>query len=205
MDFATLQDNVTTWVGGLATGRDGSAVPVEWGKMPQKVQIQPFILAYLGAIIPRGSDEYTYAYDSLTDELEESMYGVREATFHLSFRNFDQRLGYSARYYAERFRIRTQSTYGKESLPDPLGLIRTGELIETDYEWSGRLINQVDMDVVLSFWMDLVEPDYGGGYIKSVNIEGQAPIVDEWGNPIMDENGVPVVAEDAITINVVTE
>lgn len=196
MDFDTLQTNITTWVGGLATDRTGTAIPVEWGRQSQKVRTSPFILAYLGPIIPLGSDERVYAYDGLTDALEEKMFGVRRATFRLSFRNFDQRLGYSARYYAERFRIRTQSTFGIESLPDPLGLVSTGELVETDYEWSGRMVNQVDMDVMFNFWFELVDPDYHGAHIQTVNFEAQNYLLDVDGNPIEDALGNPVVDLD---------
>lgn len=202
MDFATLQSDFTTWVGNLATDRDGNAVPVVWGKQPQKIYTKPFILAYLGSITPQGQDIKTYEYDDLTDAYIEKMFGHRRATFRLSFRNFDQRLGYSARYYAERFRVRTQSSYGIESLPDPLGLISTGNLIELDYEWSGRMVNQVEMDVVLSFWMSLTDPDFSGGYIWNVNMEGQGTVVDEYQVPLEDRDEEVIVSEDTISINV---
>lgn len=193
MDFAVLQTNFTDWVEGLATDRTGAGVPVEWGRMPQKVHTGPFILAYLGAIVQRGQDVKRYDYDEVTDALDETMVGFRRATFRLSFRNFDQRLGYGARYWAERFRTRTQSTFGIQSLPDPLGFQSTGELVETDYEWNGHMVNQVDMDVVLNFWMQVIDTDYDGAHIQSVNMEAQNYLLDEMGNPIEDTLGNPVV------------
>ena len=204
MDFADLQTNFTTWVEGLATDRDGNPVDVEWGRQPQQIHTKPFILAYLGTIVPVGHDIKKYEYDDLTDELVETMYGVRRATFRLSFRNFDQRLGYSARYFAERFRSRVQSSVGINTLADPLGLVGTGELIETDYEWSGRMVNQVEMDVVLNMWFSIPETLYDGGYIRNANITGESPVIDEYQSPVETDIEEPVIAEETIEIQVRT-
>lgn len=204
MDFTTLQTNFTSWVEGLATDRDGLALDVEWGRQPQKIHTKPFILAYLGTIVPIGHDIKKYEYNDLTDELTETMYGVRRATFRLSFRNFDQRLGYSARYFAERFRSRVQSSVGINTLADPLGLVSTGELIETDYEWSGRMVNQVEMDVVLNMWFSIPETLYDGGYIRNANITGESPVITEYQNPVETNQEEPVIAEETLEIQVRT-
>jgi hypothetical protein len=77
--------------------------------------------------------------------------------------------------------------------------------VDTDYEYSGRLISQVDLTVVFGLWGYQRSPSYDAGYIKSVNIEGQGQVIDEWSKPVEDEEGNPVIVEDVMTINVTTE
>ena len=213
MNLAQIQTQLSLWIEGLCedaqiqSGRPVVPIMVEWGRMPRKIRTGPYVLAYLGPIVGIGHDEPRYDYNDLTEELEEHMTGVRRMTLRLAFNSDDQRLGYSARQYAEDFRILTQSTTGKDTLHSfiNLGLWGTGDLIEADWASSGRMESQVNMDVTLGVRAELMNPGYDGGYIKNVNIEGQSPVVDEACDPVYDELGNPVVAEETITINVVTE
>ena len=206
MDFSDLETNLTLWVGSLATDREGTVLPVEWGRQPMKVRTDPFVLAYLGAIVSLGIDWPEYEYDELTDEIVESMHGARRVTLRLSFRNFDQRLGYGARYYAERFRVRCRGTYSKNLLHDALlSFWDTGELIETDYVWSGRRVNQVDMDVTLGINFSLTDPDFTGEYINTVEMEQVSGVTDEYGKQVYTEIGEPVIEEDSRFITVTAD
>jgi len=206
MDFSDLETNLTLWVGSLATDRSGTVIPVEWGRQPQKIHTSAYILAYLGAVSPVGIDWPEYEYDDLTDELVESMHGARRIVLRLSFRNFDQRLGYGARYYAERFRIRCRSTYSKNLLHGYLlSFWDSGELFETDYVWSGRMVNQVEMSVTLGINFSLVDPDFTGEYINTVEMEHQSGVTDEYGRQVYTEIGEPVIEEASETIIVTAD
>jgi len=206
MDFSDLETNLTLWVGSLATDRTGTVIPVEWGRQPQKIHTSAYILAYLGAIVPLGLDWAEYEYDDLTDELVESMHGNRRVVLRLSFRNFDQRLGYGARYYAERFRVRCRSTYSKGLLHDALvSFWKTGELVELDYNWSGRMVNQVEMSVELGINFSLTDPDFTGEYINTVEMEQVSGVTDEYGHQVYTEIGEPVIEEDSRLITVTAD
>ncbi len=199
MDLGQIQTDLDTWVTTL------SGLPVEWGRQPSKIYTSAFVLAYPGPIVKIGHDFPTYTHDTLTDQLVERMYGNRRMTLRLSFRSFDQRWGTSARHYAEQFRVKTQSTERSTPLMGLACLSDTGELVENDYEWSGRMVSQVDMDVTLGLWGYELNPTYDAGYIRHANIEGQGHVIDEMGNPVEDESGDPVIVEEVITINVTTE
>ena len=209
MDLSAVATGIETWLGLTAVDVNGTvpvALPVEFGRLPKKVHTQPFVLAYLGPIGKLGYDFPRYTYNALTDEYVEQMRGVRRLPLRLSFRSFSQEWGKNARQYAEDFRVRLKKQSAMEALGDAkLALFDTTDLISTDYEYSGRLISQVDLTVYLGLcgYERLATDDTG--YIKNVNIEGQAPVVDEYQNPVYDEAGDPVVAEETITINVVTE
>jgi hypothetical protein len=212
MNLGAIQTSITSWVEGLmlqaSLAREGETVAaqIEWGRQPMQYHTEPFILAYAGPIVKLGHDEPIYVYNELTDELEEKMIGVRRLMLRLSFRSFDQRLGWSSRQYAEDFRLLTQSSSSIDTLHSAyLGLWDTGELVDTDYEWSGRLVSQTDMDVTLGVRAELPNLGYSGSYIKNVNIEGYSYLLTEQGNPIEDELGNPVVDEEALTISVTTE
>jgi hypothetical protein len=198
VDFSDLETNLTLWVGSLATDRAGTVIPVEWGRQPQKIHTSAYILAYLGPISPLGIDWPEYEYDELTDELVESMHGNRRVILRLSFRNFDQRLGYGARYYAERFRVRCRSTYSKNLLHSyNVSFWDTGELVELDYNWSGRIVNQVELSVTLGINFYLSDPDFTGEYIHTVVMEQQSGVIDEYGKQIYTEIGEAVIEEDS--------
>ncbi|MDH4281485.1 MAG: hypothetical protein OEV36_02420 [Myxococcales bacterium] len=206
MDFSDLETNLTLWVGAIATDRAGTVLPVEWGRQPQKIHTSAYILAYLGAISPIGIDWPEYEYDDLTDELVESMHGNRRVILRLSFRNFDQRLGYGARYYAERFRVRCRGTYSKNLLHDyKLSFWDTSELFETDYVWSGRMVNQVEMSVTLGINFFITDEDFTGEYINTVEIEHQSGVTDEYGRQVYTEIGEPVIEEASETIIVTAD
>ena len=194
MDYSAIQTNITAWVEQIST------LEVEWGKMPQQMHQGPFILAYAGPVSAIGQDEPNYVYNEVTDDMDEQMLGVRRMIIRLSFRSFDQRLGNSARQYAEDFRILSQSTSSIDTLTDAyLGLISTGDLVETDYNWSGRAVSQVDMDVTLGVRADVSNTLYDGSYIKNVNVEEQDVVVDESCIPVVDEEGNPIVTETTRT------
>jgi len=206
VDFSDLETNLTLWVGAIATDRAGTVLPVEWGRQPQKIHTSAYILAYLGAISPIGIDWPEYEYDDLTDELVESMHGNRRVILRLSFRNFDQRLGYGARYYAERFRVRCRGTYSKNLLHDyKLSFWDTSELFETDYVWSGRMVNQVEMSVTLGINFFITDEDFTGEYINTVEIEHQSGVTDEYGRQVYTEIGEPVIEEASETIIVTAD
>jgi hypothetical protein len=160
----------------------------------------------LATITKQGHDLPQYTYDALTDEYVEQMWGVRRMRVRLTFRSFDQRWGGNAREYAERWRISTQATDSIGALGTAgLALRETGELINNDVLWANRLMSQVETDVTFGLWGYERRTRAETGYIKNVNIEGQAPVVDEACDQVYDEAGDPVVAEETITINVVTE
>lgn len=190
VDFGTLQTNLTTWIETLST------LQVEWGRQPQKIHTSAFILAYAGPITKLGHDWRGYAYDAQSDTQSETMYGVRLFPLRLSFRSFDQRLGGSARQYAEEFRLLIQSSDSTDFLATNfIGFVDTDELVETDYEWSGRLVNQVDMTVTLQLHLDSLNPQYSGDFIQTVEITELSSVIDELGNQVVDELGNPVVAD----------
>lgn len=209
MDLATIKTGVEAWLNITAVDVNGTvpvALPVEFGRLPKKVHTQPFVLVYLGPIGKLGYDFPRYTFDDLTGQYVEEMRGVRRMPLRLSFRSFDQGWGRNARQYAEDFRIRLKKQQSMEALgAAKLALFDTGDQVMTDYEYSGRLVSQVDMTVTLGLcaYERLATDDVG--YIANVNIEGQSPVVDEACDPIYDELGNPVVSEETIEINVVTE
>lgn len=197
MDFDAIQTDITTWVGNYST------LPLVWGREPQKFYQQGYILAYADAITPLGHDERIYSYDYITDELEETMAGNRRMVLRLSFRTFDQGLGGSARRFAEDFRILIQSSSSIEELTAAnLSFISAGELVETGYEWSGRLISQVDMEITLGVRANVNNQQYSKSYIRHVTIGEQDYVVTEQGVLVTTEDGQPVVTEDVNTFTV---
>lgn len=201
IEFATLQTNITTWVESLVgLDADGDQINVEWGKQPQKIWTRAFILAYAGPITKLGHDWRGYAYDQQTDQQSETMYGVRLFPLRLSFRSFDQRLGRDARQYAEQFRLQIQSSDSTDFLAENcIGFVDTSDLIETDYEWSNRIVNQVDMTVMLQLHLDSLNPQYGGDYIDTVEVTGLDVIIDNLGIDVIDNLGNLLVAESTET------
>jgi len=198
MDFDAIEADLKTWVSGL------SEIPVEWGRQPHKVHTGPFIMAYIETITPIGHDEPRWAYNDATGKLEESMVGNRRVTLRLSFRTFSQIGSGAARQYAERFRGRTQSSTSVDTVHgfECIGQWGTGDLIESNYRWSGRWVSQADMNVTLGVRSEFFNPDYTGGFIKTVNVEGQNYIVDRFGTPVQDNLGNPLVPSDHIEITV---
>lgn len=184
MDLGAIQTALTSWV------EAHSGLEVEWGKLPQQVHMGPFVLAYIGAITTAGFDERisTYTFDSDSTAIQTS--GVRRMTLRLSFRSFDQRLGNSARQYAETFRVALRSETSLQSLVTAeLALIDTGDLIETDYTWSGRMVNQIDMDVALGLRAIQTDPNHDGSYIKYVDIDTEEYVVAEDDEVVVDVSG----------------
>lgn len=204
IDFATLQTNLTTWIEALVgLDADGDQINVEWGKQPQKIWTRPFILAYAGPITKLGHDWRGYAYDQQSDQQSETMYGLRLFPLRLSFRSFDQRLGRDARQYAEQFRLQIQSSNSTDFLAENfIGFVDTSDLIETDYEWSNRIVNQVDMTVTLALHLDSANAQYSGDYIDTVEVTEQHLIITEDGDPVVDENGDNVVSDDQVPFTI---
>lgn len=184
MNLGTIQTVLTAWV------EASSALECEWGKLPQKIHMGGLVLAYLGAITKQGHDERISTYDFDTDSTSVQVVGVRQLELRLSFRSFDQRLGNSARQYAEDFRVAMHSESSLQTLATAeMGLIDTSELIETDYEWSGRVVSQVDMTVILGVRAFTTDAAHDGSYIKFVNIDTQEYVVDEDETPVVDVSG----------------
>jgi hypothetical protein len=207
VDLAAIETGLETWMNIVARDVDNNvALPVEYGRRPKKVHTSPFVLVYLGPIGKLGWDVPRYFFDELTDEYIEQMYGVRRMPVRFSFRAFSQDWGLNARQFAEDFRIRLKKDAAMAALgAAELALVDSTDLIETDYEYSGRLISQVDLTVVFSLWAFERNATDDVGYIKSVNIEGQSQVIDEWSKPVFDEEGNPVIVEEVMTINVTTE
>lgn len=206
MDLGAVQTGIESWLNVTAVDANQAPpvpLPVEFGRQPARVQTKPFVLVYPGPIVKLGHDFPTYVYDYLTDEYVETMYGARRLTLRLSFRSFKQDWGQNARQYAEDWRIRTQKESSINALGNALlSLWGTGELVDTDYEWSGRLVSQVDTDVTLGLWAYERRASDDVGYIRTVEIEGQSIITDEYGTPLVDGTGKILVAEDVLSITV---
>lgn len=169
MNLTTVQTALTAWI------EEASTLQCEWGRQPQKMHVGPFILAYAGAMTKLGHDERIQTYDGAgPDTTSVRVVGVRHLPLRLSFISFDQRLGNSARQYAEEFRTLIHATTSFETLQTAeLGLVDTGELVETDYEWSGRMVSSVDLTVTISLRADFADPNHDGSYIGTVNYTGE--------------------------------
>lgn len=191
MDLGAVQTALTSWV------EDYSGVQCEWGRMPQQMYTQPYALAYLGAIEKAGHDERIQTYDAVADTTSVQVTGVRRLTLRISFRSADQRLGFSARQYAETFRVALHSQSSWDDLNAAnLAYIDSGELVDSDYTWSGRQVSQTDMDIFLGLRASTTDPNHDGSYIQNVNAASQQYVVDEDGNPVVDEDGNYVVTEE---------
>jgi hypothetical protein len=210
MDLGQIQTGIESWLNLTAVDANEdpvTALPVEFLQQPNKVQTKPFVGVRIGTIVKLGHDNKTYTHNELTDEYIEQMWGNRRMTLRLLFRSFDQRWNYNARQFAEDWRGRTQKPESIAALGD-VGLSlwgSIGELIETDILWSGKLISQVATDVTLGLWGYERTPRTDTGYIKNVNIEGRAPVIDTNVTQVVDQDGEAVVTGDVITINVTTE
>jgi hypothetical protein len=190
MDLASVYTALTTWI------ETYSSLQCEWGRMPSKIRTTPFVLAYIGAITKQGHDEHVFEYDFDTDSTTETVLGCRQLILRLSFRSDDQRLGYSARQYAETFRVALHATTAMDFLSENyLAFVDSGELVETDYVFSGRMMSQVDMDVTLALRAEFVNDNHDGSYIRYVNIDTQEYVVDE------DEVPVDNVADEYVTVD----
>ena len=209
MDLATLSTGINNWLAVTAVDVNGSVpvpLPVQFGRLPKKVLLEPFVLAYLGPIGKLGYDFPRYTYNDLTDEYVEQMRGVRRMPLRLSFRAFSQEWGQNARQYAEDFRIRLRKQSAMEALgAAALALFDTSDLVETDYEFSGRLVSQVDLTVTLGLcgYERLATDDTG--YIRHVNMEAESIVIDEYGVPVYDQDGNPVVEEETTAISVTAD
>ena len=206
MDLGQIQTDLTAWLNLTALDASGAPLPVVDIEEPHKVHTGPSVRVELSTISKAGHDFPQYTYDALSDEYIEQMWGVRKMRVRLTFRSFDQRWAGNARQFAEDWRVNTQATDSIGALGTAgLALQETGELINNDVLWANRLMSQVETDVTLGLWGYERRTRDDTGYIKNVNIEGQAPVVDEAGDQVYDEDGNPVVAEETLTINVVTE
>lgn len=167
-DLNIVQTAITDWI------EAASSLEVEWGKQPQQVHMGAFILAYAGAMTKQGHDERISTYDGAgPDTTSVRVVGVRQLPLRLSFRSFDQRLGGSARQYAEEFRTLIHSDTNIITLATAeIALVDTGELVESDYIWSKRVVSQVDLTVTLALRADFADPLHDGSYIGTVNYEG---------------------------------
>lgn len=184
MDLGAVQTTLTSWI------ETYSGVEVEWGRLPQVIHPSAFVLAYLGAITKAGHDERIQVYDFDSDSTSVTVVGVRRMVVRLSFRSFDQRLGGSARQFAENFRVALHSQTSWDTLRDAeLSYIDTGELVDSDYIWSGRMVSQTDMDLILGIRASTADTEHDGSYIKFVNIDTQEYVVTEDDEVVVDVSG----------------
>ena len=206
MDLGVVQTGIESWLNLTALDLDngGAPLPVEFGRAPSKVHTQPFVLVYRGPILKIGHDIPKYTWDEVTDKYIQQMWGVREMVVRFSFRAFNQDWDKAARQYAEDWRIRAESDRSIFELGDSafLSLIETGELVDLDYEWSGRLVSQVEASCRFRLWGYERSASVDQGYIWNVNMEAQNHIVDQWGNPVYDSFNNPVIDLDVRGISV---
>lgn len=197
MDLAAIKTGLEAWMAIVARDVDNDvALPVEYGRLPKVVHTTPFVLMYLGPIGKLGWDFHRYDYNQTTDEYFEQMRGVRRLPVRFSFRAFNQEWGLNARQFAEDFRTALQSTAAMEALgAAKLALQSSTDLIETDYEYSGRLVSQVDLTVNFGLCGYTRTPSYDAGYIWRADIYSENYIFDEAGTPVVDENGDYVTDE----------
>lgn len=201
MDLGVVQSGIESWLNLTAVDANQTPpvpLPVEFGRSPSKIHTDPFVLCYRGPILKVGHDVPQYTYDEITDEYIQQMWGVREMVVRFSFRAFNQDWDKAARQYAEDWRIRTESDRSILELGDQTGLaiIETGELIDLDYEWSGRLVSQVEASTRFRLWGFERQADTDAGYIKSVHIVGQTAVISEQNEQVLDEQGAVVITED---------
>jgi len=200
VNLGQLKTDVTTWLNTVAFDAFGQPLPIEFGRNPRNIITKPYVVVYLGPIVKLGHDEPKWRYNETTDELEEVMIGVRRVTLRLSFYSFNQDWGQDAAQYAENFRLLTQSTTSTDIIHGfvNVGFWGTGALVRTDFEWSGRMVSRVDMDVTLGVRAELQDTLYDGSYIKSVNVVGEQTIITEESETVVDEQGETVIGEDSI-------
>lgn len=190
MNLGSMQTALTSWVEKYA------GVPCEWGRLPQEVHLGASVLAYLGPITKLGHDERVQTYNAGDDTTSVRVVGVRRVPVRLSFRSIDQRLGGSARQYAERLRAEMHETSSFADLRDAdLSLVDSTELVESDYEWSNRMVSQVDMTIYFGARASFTDPNHDGSYIGTVNYNSAPYIVDEYGVPVNSETGETLVPE----------
>jgi len=206
MDLAAIQTGIESWLNITAVDVDNSLapLPVEFGRSPSLIHTKPYVLVYRGPIVKIGHDVPRYTFDEVTRQNVEQMWGVREMTVRLRFITYNQTWGKDARQYAEDWRIRAESARSVQELGDTayLALVETGELVDLDYEWSGRLVSMVQSSIRLRLWGYERSASTDGGYIWTVNTEAQNHIVDQYGNPVYDSNQNPVIDLDVRGISV---
>lgn len=209
MDLAAVQATVETWLNLTAVDPSQDPpqpLPVYFARQPHRFQLAPQVLVYPGPILKVGHDFPQYVYDETTEENIEQMYGVRKMIVRLSFRTFDQSWGNSARQFAEDWRIRTESTRSVAAMSNGgLAIWGTGELVETDYEWSGRMVSQVDVDATLGLWGFERNASTDEGYIETIVVEGERVVIDEYGQGVTENDATIITEENAIDFTVTTD
>jgi hypothetical protein len=134
------------------------------------------------------------------------MYGARRVPLRLSFRAFSQTALLGARQFAEDFR---SNLYGAESQAAleaaKISLFDASDLVDTDYQFSGRLVSQVDMTLNLGVWGFQRNASFDAGYIKRVTLTGEGYVLDEEGNLVRDENGDAVVHNETLEIDITAD
>jgi hypothetical protein len=200
VNLGQLKTDVTTWLNAIAFDVLGQPLPVEFGRMPRTIITKPYIVVYLAAVVPIGHDQPKWRENAITGALEEVMLGIRRVTLRLQFIAFNQEWGQDGAQYAEQFRGLVQSTTSKNTIHNFLnvGNWGTGPLTNIDFEWSGRMVSRVEMDVTLGVVSEVMNTDYDGSYIKSVNVVGEQTIITEQSDTVVDEQGETVIGEDSI-------
>ena len=199
MDLGEIATDLQTWMTITCVDVDagGSALPVEFGRMPNKVHTSAFVRVYLGPILKHGYDFPRYVLNESNGQFIEQMRGERTLPIRFQFRTFNQEWGKNARQYAEDFRNNLQSSASLQALEQTkLTLQRSSDLVAADYEMSGKLISQVDLTVYFGAAGYQRQASYDAGFIRTVNFEGQNYLLDVDGNPIRDGAGNPIVDLD---------
>jgi len=209
MDFGQFKTELETWLALTALDKQSppQPLPVEFGRSPQKVRTTPFVLCYLGATAsPTRRSLPVYTYDELTDENTEEMHRLLRVPVRFSFRAFSQDWGSNAREFAEIFRANTSSEPAVNALGNArIGLWGTEALVDTDYEWSGRLVSQCDTTAVFGFRYHPSNQSRDAGYIRTVNMELEQRVLDEMGGIVYDNDGNEVVTDLTRAITATTD
>ena len=167
MDFVAIQAALTSWFATL------SGLDCEWFEEPNFIYNEPFALLNIGPVSNDGVDGTLYEFDEGTDTLSAAQFGVRRFTVHCRVRAFDQRAGFSARQALERARLRMgRDSSTVELNAAGLALISAEPLVLQDYDFDGRRISQIMMDMIFATHAQETDDTYDGSYIGQATGEG---------------------------------
>lgn len=151
-------------------------------------------------------DEPLWVYNELTDENEAFMTGIRNLTFTITVRNNDQRQEFTARQYLETFRTRTLSPSSIAFLSENcLALVETLPLVNLDYRRDDRRESQTSMDILFQLRSTEQDEQFGGEYIKTVDIDFERYVQAEDGTFVRDEDGNLITTDATDFIEVTSD
>ena len=200
MDLGAIQTALTTWV---ETYLD---MKTDWELQAESAyyRLEARALLSITASSKAHVDEPIWIYDELSDKNEVFMSGIRNLTFTITVRNNDQRQEFTARQYLETFRTRTLSPSSIAFLSENcLALVETLPLVNLDFRRDDRRESQTSMDIFFQLRSTEQDEQFGGEYIKTVDIDVEQYVVDENCTPVVDENGdyVTTDAEDFVEVS----